>query len=85
MLIIKNTVKNQNGDILSELELLKKDFEEIVCAVPEDETVEIHRTITINEDDGSETVHEEKKIFNNALGVYEPPYIEGGGNYDGIQ
>ena len=77
MLIIKNTVKNQNGDILSELELLKKDFEEIVCAVPEDETVELHRTITIN-DDGSETVHEEKKILNNALGVYEPPYIEGG-------
>ena len=83
MLIIKNTIKNQNGDILSELELLKKDFEEIVLAVPEDESLEIHRTITIK-DDGTETIREERKVFNNALGTYMPPIIEGGCGYDRI-
>ena len=83
MLIIKNTVKDKDGNILSEMELLKKDFEEIVlhCPIPEDEDVELHRTITIY-DDGKETINEEKQIFNKALGVYEPPYTEGSVNYD---
>lgn len=83
MLIIKNTVKDKNGNILSEMELLKKDFEEIVlhCPIPEDEDVELHRTITIY-DDGKECVKEEKKIFNKALENYEKPYIEGSVNYD---
>ena len=83
MLIIKNTVKDKDGNILSEMELLKKDFEEIVlhCPIPEDEDAELHRTITIY-DNGKEEIHEEKKIFNKALGVYEPPYVEGSVNYD---
>lgn len=83
MLIIKNTVKDKNGNILSEMELLKRDFEEIIlhCPIPEDEDVELHRTITIY-DDGKEEIHEEKQIFNKALGVYEPTYIEGSVNYD---
>ena len=83
MLIIKNTVKDKDGNILSEMELLKKDFEEIVlhCPIPEDEDVELHRTITIY-DDGKEYVKEEKKIFNKTLGVYEPTYIEGGNYYE---
>jgi len=79
MLIIKNTVKDKEGNILSEMELLKQDFEEIVlhCPVPEDENVELHRVITIY-DDGTETKTTEKKIFNKALNVYEEPYILGG-------
>lgn len=83
MLIIKNTVKDKNGNILSEMELLKKDFEEIVlhCPIPEDEDVELHRTITIY-DDGKEYVKEEKKIFNRALENYEKPYVEGSVSYD---
>ena len=83
MLIIKNTVKDKDGNILSEMELLKKDFEEIVlhCPIPEDENVELHRTITIY-DNGKEEINEQKKIFNKSLGVYEPPYIEGSANYD---
>ena len=83
MLIIKNTVKDKEGNILSEMELLKKDFEEIVlhCPIPEDCDVEKYRTITIY-DDGKEEIQEEKKIFNRALGVYEPPYVEGGNCYE---
>lgn len=69
MLTIKNIVKNQSGDILSELELLKKDFEEIIlqCPVPEDEDVVLTRTITLK-DDGTEDIEEEKEIINRALG-----------------
>ena len=50
MLTIKNIVKNQNGDILSELELLKKDFEEIVLQCNENEEILIIKTITTNEE-----------------------------------
>ena len=65
------------------MELLKKDFEEIVlhCPVPEDCDVEKYRTITIY-DDGKEEIQEEEQIFNKALGVYEPPYVERSVNYD---
>ena len=83
MLIIKNTIKDQQGNTLSELELFERDFRKIVLAVPEDESLEIHRTTILN-DDGTETTTEERNIRNNATGAIEPPLIEGGGGYDGI-
>lgn len=76
MLTIKNIVKNSKGETESELELIR-DFREIIleCPVPEDEDVVLIRTIVLK-DDGSESITEEKRIFNKALGTYEPPYIE---------
>lgn len=68
MLTIKNIVKNQDGDILSELELFKRDFEEIIleCPIPEDEDVILTRVITLK-DDGTEDIETEKEIINRAL------------------
>lgn len=83
MLIIKNTVKDQQGNTLSELELFERDFREIILAVPEDESLEIHRTTILN-DDGTETTTEERNIRNNATGAIEPPLIEGGGGHGGL-
>jgi len=49
MLTIKNIVKNQNGDILSELELLKRDFEEIILECKENEEILVIKTEVIKE------------------------------------
>lgn len=64
MLVIKNVVKNANGDIESVLELLKRDFEEIVleCPIPEDVDVTIETTIQLNSDGTEQYRTTEKRI-----------------------